>query len=68
MPNNRAPIKAIESDLISILEFVRVAVKEFPEATDQILTHMDLADDAFEEAYLALGDAINFKFENEGAE
>lgn len=61
---NRA-INTIESDLISVLEFIRVAVQEFPAATDQILTHMDLADDAFEEAYLALGDAVDFVFEED---
>lgn len=66
MPNNRAPIKAIESDLITVLEFVRVATRKFPRATDELLSHMDLSDDAFEEAYLALGDAIGFDFEDEG--
>lgn len=60
------PIKSIEGDLITVLEFIRVAVKEFPAATDQILTHMDLADDAFEEAYLALGDDVDFVFEDDG--
>lgn len=60
------PIRSIESDLITILEFIRVAVKEFSNTTDQILTHMDLSDDAFEESYLALGDAVDFVFEDDG--
>lgn len=68
MTTNRQPIKAIESDLVTVLEFVRVAVKKFPGAVDEILRHMDLSDDAFEEAYLALGDAIGFDFEDEGAD
>lgn len=68
MTTNRQPIKAIESDLVTILEFVRVAVKKVPKTVDEILSHMDLSDDAFEEAYLALGDAIGFAFEDEGAD
>lgn len=66
MTTNRQPIKAIENDLVTILEFVRVAVKAFPVEADRILGFMDLSDDAFEEAYLALGDAIGFDFEDEG--
>lgn len=67
MPNKTSrPIKSIESDLITVLEFIRVAVNEFPAAADQILTHMDLANDAFEEAYLAVGDSVDFVFEDDG--
>lgn len=66
MPKTNQPIKTIESDLVTILEFVRVAVKAFPVEADRILSFMDLADDAFEEAYLALGDAVEFDFEDEG--
>lgn len=66
MPKINQPIKAIKDDLITVLEFIRVAVQEFPRATDGILTHMDLSDDAFSEAYLALGDAVDFDFEDNG--
>ena len=68
MTTNRQPIKAIESDLVTVLEFVRVAVKEFPGAVAEILSYMDLSDDAFKEANLALGGAIGFDFEDEGAD
>lgn len=66
MPKINQPIKVIEDDLITVLEFVRVATRRFPNATDEILTQMDLSDDAFEEAYLALGDAVDFDFEDDG--
>jgi hypothetical protein len=35
--------------VITVLEFIRVAVTEYPKTTDKILTHMDLADEAFDE-------------------
>lgn len=68
MPKLNRPIKAVEGDLITILEFVRVAVKQFPKATDMILSHMDLSDEAFKDAYVVLASAIDFDFEDEGAD
>ncbi len=58
----RLPISSIESELITILEFVRVALKHFPKATDRILTHMDLADEAFVDELRPVCDAVGFDF------
>lgn len=66
MPKTNQPIKAIESDLITILEFIRVAEEQFPVETDKILSLMDLSDEAFSDAYIAIGEAIGFDFEDEG--
>ena len=55
--------------VITVLEFVRVAVTEFPKTTDKILTTMDLADEAFDEEIdvlenmLAAADEKNVKHE-----
>lgn len=68
MPKLNRPIKAVESDLITILEFVRVAVKKFPKATDRILSHMDLSDEAFKDAYVMLASTIDFDFEDDGGD
>lgn len=66
MANTRSPISAIESDLIEVLEFVRVAVSAFPKATDRILTVMDLSDEAFREAIDSVCAAVDFDFNDNG--
>jgi hypothetical protein len=66
MPKINQPIKIIKNDLITILEFIRVAVTEFPKATDHILTHMDLSDEAFKETYVMVASAVDFDFDDDG--
>lgn len=57
---NRLPISSIESELITILEFARVAFMELPSAKNDILDRMDLSDEAFKEAFIAVADTIGF--------
>ena len=59
------PIDHFSDELVTLLEFVRVAVKGFPKTTDKILTHMDLSDEAFMEAVNALGAEVSFDFDEE---
>lgn len=59
----RQPISSIESELITALEFVRVASTYYLETTDKILTAMDLNDEAFHEDMKKLGDAVEFDFD-----
>lgn len=58
----RQPISSIESELITALEFVRVASTYYIEETDRILTEMDLNDESFREDMKKLGDAVGFDF------
>jgi hypothetical protein len=58
-------IETVKSELITLLEFVRVAVKGFPKTTDRILDHMDLNDDAFMEEIQTLCDQVDFDFDEE---
>jgi hypothetical protein len=59
------PIDHFSSELVTLLEFVRVAMKGFPKTTDKILTHMDLADEAFMEDINALAAEVSFDFDEE---
>jgi hypothetical protein len=59
------PIDHFSDELVTMLEFVRVAVKGFPKTTDKILTHMDLSDEAFMEAVNALAAEVSFDFDEE---
>lgn len=59
----RQPISSIESELITALEFVRVASTYYLETTDKILTAMDLNDEAFHEDMKKLGDSVGFDFD-----
>jgi hypothetical protein len=59
----KLPIKAVESEIITLLEFVRVAVTEFPKTTDKILDCMDLNDEAFMEEVNTLCRQVNFDFD-----
>jgi hypothetical protein len=59
------PIDHFSDELVTLLEFVRVAVKGFPKTTDKILTHMDLSDEAFMEAVNALAAEVSFDFDEE---
>lgn len=63
---DRRPISAFTSELLTTLEFIRVAQTRYPKATDMILSHMDLADAAFLEDIKALGDAVGFDFNDNG--
>jgi hypothetical protein len=56
-------VKSVESEIITLLEFVRVAATEFPKATDRILAHMDLNDKAFMEEIQTLCRQVNFDFD-----
>lgn len=57
------PISSIESELVTALEFVRVASTYYLGTTDKILTAMDLNDEAFQEDMKKLGDAVDFDFD-----
>ena len=59
------PIDYFTDELVTILEFLRVAVKGFPKTTDKILTHMDLSDEAFMEAVNTLAAEVSFDFDEE---
>lgn len=63
---DRRPINAFTSELITALEFIRVAQTRYPKATDMILSHMDLADEAFLADIKTLGDAVGFNFNDNG--
>jgi len=56
-------IHAFKSELITLLEFVRVAVTEFPKTTDKILDCLDLNDEAFMEEIQTLCRQVNFDFD-----
>lgn len=62
----RQPISSVESPLITALEFVRVALAQYPNTADKVLTYMDLSDEAFQEDMKTLGDAIGFDFNDSG--
>ncbi len=62
----RQPISSVESPLITALEFVRVALAQYPDTADKILTYMDLSDEAFQEDMKTLGEAIGFDFNDDG--
>lgn len=64
----RMPISFIESELITLLEFARVAFKELPSAKNDILDRMDLSDEAFKEAFIAVADTIGFDFNDPATE
>lgn len=59
----RLPIDSFENEIVTLLEFVRVAVKEFPRATDSILSHMDLSDEGFMEDVDVLCAQVDFDFD-----
>mgnify|MGYP003341360303 CR=1 FL=1 len=59
----RLPIKAVKSELVTLLEFVRVAVTEFPKTTDKILDQLDLNDEAFMEEIQTLCRQVDFDFD-----
>jgi hypothetical protein len=60
------PISSFAGELITALEFIRVAQTHYPKATDMILNNMDLADEAFLTDIKTLGDAIGFDFNDDG--
>lgn len=62
------PIDAFKDELVTILEFIRVAQKGFPSTTDKILTHMDLSDEAFLEAANTLAAEVSFDFDDDGTD
>jgi len=68
MPKTNQPIKAIESELITALEFIRVARAECPKATDKILSRMDLSDEAFDEELAAIAAVVDFDFDDDGGD
>lgn len=68
MPKTNQPIKTIESELITLLEFVRISRAECPKATDKILTRMDLSDEAFDEELAVIGAAVDFDFDDDGGD
>jgi hypothetical protein len=59
------PISSFSAELITLLEFARVAVKEFPRAADKILDHMDLSDEAFLEDVQTLCKQVEFNFDED---
>lgn len=63
---DRRPISSFTSELLTALEFIRVAQTRYPKATDMILSNMDLSDEAFREDIKTLGDAIGFDFNDNG--
>lgn len=65
---NKRPISDFESELLTVLEFARVASKQFAKTADKILSEMDLSDEAFHEDIKTLGDVIGFDFEDDGTD
>jgi hypothetical protein len=59
------PIDHFSDELVTLLEFIRVAVKGFPKTTDKILTHLDLSDEAFMEAVNVIAAEVSFDFDEE---
>lgn len=68
MPKLNQPIKVIKSELITVLEFIRIARGEFPKTTDKILSHMDLSDEAFDEVLGAIAAFVDFDLYDDGGD
>jgi len=56
-------IKAVESEIITLLEFIRIAATEFPKTTDKILDCMDLNNEAFMEDVTTVCRQVRFDFD-----
>lgn len=50
---------SVYSAVVSALEFIRVAVTEYPKTTENILTNMDMSDEGFDEEIDVLEKALN---------
>jgi hypothetical protein len=58
----KLPIDSYAGELVTLLEFVRVAVTKFPRTTKEILDRMDLADEALMQDVETLCKQVNFDF------
>lgn len=65
---NPLPVSYFQGELVTLLEFARIAVRQFPKTTDKILTEMDLSDEAFGEEIQTLCKAVDFDFSDNGEE
>jgi len=59
----KLPVTSFKSELITLLEFIRVAATEFPKTTDKILDHMDLNNEAFMDEVKTVCRQVQFDFD-----